>query len=49
MRILNDEESYAIKRLNDFALSINASYLLFDKAPELKLSVAKDLEKQILN
>lgn len=47
MRILNDDENYAIKRLNDFALSINASYLLFDKAPELKLSEAKELEKQI--
>ena len=47
MRILNDEETYAIKRLNDFTLSINAAYLLFNKVPEMNLSVAKDLEKQI--
>lgn len=47
MRILNDDENYAIKRLNDFALSINASWLLYDEVPEMNLSVAKDLEKQI--
>lgn len=47
MRILNDDENYAIKRLNDFALSINAAYLLYDEVPEMNLSDAKDLEKQI--
>lgn len=47
MRILNDDEAYAIKRLNDFTLSINAAYLLYDKVPEMNLSDAKDLEKQI--
>lgn len=47
MRILNDDEAYAIKRLNDFALSINAAYLLYDEVPEMNLSIAKDLEKQI--
>ena len=41
MRILNDDEAYAIKKLNDFALSINASWLLYDTVPNI------ELEKQI--